>query len=201
MPSLTSSFGSLWFIAVGSVAGKLFLGSAFLLLLGLTLEIWCEGCVLQSLAKTPLKQIEAHHPHIPALLTIAQILIMTVPLFVVSLALLRGFGFLPDTRAWMLFAAIFLMILTVGILTELHWKSAASSSFAFSTGTTVIFLWILLKGGLMAYSPALAIGLASLLAISVIFLGLLSLNRKNRSILLLFLLTIVFWLCVAAFLT
>jgi hypothetical protein len=201
VPSLTSTLGSLWCIAVESSAGKLFLASAFLLLLGLAAEIWYEGCDLQSFARTSLREIEARHPHIPALLSIAQILAMTMPLFVVSLLLLRGFGFLPDTRTWMLFAAVFLVILVIGILTELHWKSAAQASFAFSTGTTLIFLWILLKSSLIAYSLPLTISLAILLLISVLFIGLLSFKRKNRTIPLFFMLTVIFWLCVAAFLS
>jgi hypothetical protein len=151
--------------------------------------------------RVPIKEIEARHPRIPALFTVAQILITSCNLFIVSLLLLRGFGFLPDTRSWMVFAAIFLGLITASVLMELHWRAAGPALFAFSSGTTLVFLWILLKGGLTAYSLFLAVILTTLLAISMASLLLLSLRRRSRSTLPIFLTTIVFWLCVAAFLT
>ncbi|MDD5040788.1 MAG: hypothetical protein PHX87_06325 [Candidatus Peribacteraceae bacterium] len=200
MSSPASLFGSLWFVAVSTDAGKLFLFSSFLLLLGLLLETWSEGCGLQSLARLSLKEIETSHPHVPALFAIAQILCTSVPLFAVSLLLLRGFGFLPDTRTWMLFASIFLVVLTASVLAELHWRSMAHASFAFSTGTTTVFLWILFKEGLPSYAPLAASLLALFLAASVLVVGILSFRRRNTLAPILLLFTVVFWLCIAAFL-
>ncbi len=142
---------------------EIFFISTFLLLCGLTMEIWTHGVRLSLLSRMKLSVIEREHPYIPSIRIIMGIGFCSVALLLTTIHLFGG-SELFDQGDWLYPAVFFSDVCALLILAELKGGGAREYAFAFTTTSAAVLTVFVLMGALKTLPPATTFFLLSLTA-------------------------------------
>ncbi len=184
-----------WHILTTTLPGQLFLFSAIVLLVGLTVKIWDQAIQWSFLNTMLLSEVERSHPHLPSCKVIAIIFLCNVQLLVLSMYAASGVAFLNDANYyWLYLAVVFILSAMAWVLAELKGQKAAEYGLAFNVGTTVAFFFLLLQMSISQGSIIQVSLLLSLFFTCILLMWFVLARILMRAPRLVLISTVAFWL-------
>ena len=129
---------------------------------GIFVKIWSDTVHLSFLNSEPLSNIEFHHPYIPNAQTIVITVLCCVSLMFVSIDTI-GSSVLNDPYEWIYLAAFFLVVTSMGVISELKYQGSKDLAFAFVVGTALAFCFLVVRQTLIVSTIQHALTLLLLL--------------------------------------
>jgi hypothetical protein len=178
-----------------SVSIPLFLGSALLLIVGVTVHARSR-VRLHHLEDAPLSKIEFTHPHLPSPRAIGTVVLCGTTLLLAGLQTVEGVFPFNDPYQGLNLVSLFLIATAVGVLAELEWPGASSYTAAVLAGTALSFLVLTVHFAAAAGSVTTSAVTIVLLLPGILLAGWSLAAERRTPVLLTLLFAFAFWILV-----
>ncbi len=175
-----------------SLGNVVFACSALLLLVSLAAEIWAHAIHLNFLDSLPIACIEQRHKRLPSVRFVLGIIFSTLLLFPVTLRLTSSMPLFASPERWAYLATLFTNVCALGIMAAVRKLGSASDAFAFSTGSSLAFLSIVIIR-IIQRDILQALMLIGLLAICISLWWVMGPHMRFRRVQTIIVATIIIW--------
>lgn len=126
--------------AQDTVPLPLFIVSAILLLIGISIIVWSHAFQLRFIEKKPLVWLERTHPHLPSAAVMITMDFCGLLLLLMGLQGLQALHPFNDPYHGLYLVSLFLLAMGLGTLGEMRWKRTRTYACVFVLGTAAAFL-------------------------------------------------------------